>query len=342
MGEDDLLDQSLLDGLTEEQRQEAMAAAAAAKRAEERAEQRALERAMQRKLEERKRLEQKEELEKQRHQQDSRLSRSNSSVNPSIVFVSKRKREQIEEKEHEKKKDPVKQSAPVAIDHQEKPHSFAQRAKTAPESSLSSSTWTAKERASIRQTYLGNTSLNQQPKKPQEKKEKKGKKKNSIRTKKATFRFAWDNEDDTLDNHDPLYARSVGVVSHADRANKKRKANEDTIKSTQSLRTKPLSMMTSRDWRIFRENYEIIVKGGRAPPPLRSFREADLHPTLLDAIENVMRYREPTPIQRQSIPIGLQRRDLIGIAETGSGKTCAFGVPVSLIMFVLIVWYGSI
>jgi hypothetical protein len=54
-----------------------------------------------------------------------------------------------------------------------------------------------------------------------------------------------------------------------------------------------------------------------------------------------MRYREPTPIQRQSIPIGLQRRDLIGIAETGSGKTCAFGVPVSLIMFVLIVWYSS-
>jgi ATP-dependent RNA helicase DDX23/PRP28 len=337
MGEDDLFDQSLLNGLTEEQRQEAMAAAAAAKRAEERAEQRALERAMQRKLEERKLLQQKEELEKQRHQQDSLFSRSNSSVNPSIVFVSKGKREQIEEKEkeQEKKKDPVKQNAPVAIDHQKKPHSFAQRARTAPESSLSSSTWTAKERAAIRQTYLGNTSLKQQPKKPEEKKDNKKKKKNQIRTKKATFRFAWDNEDDTLDNHDPLYARSAGAVSQVGRTNKKRKANdEDKIKSTQSLRTKPLSMMTSRDWRIFRENYEIVVKGGRAPPPLRSFREADLHPTLLDALENVMRYREPTPIQRQSIPIGLQRRDLIGIAETGSGKTCAFGIPVGLIMFV--------
>jgi ATP-dependent RNA helicase DDX23/PRP28 len=41
-----------------------------------------------------------------------------------------------------------------------------------------------------------------------------------------------------------------------------------------------------------------------------------------------MRYTDPTPIQRQSIPIGLQRRDLIGIAETGSGKTVAFGVPL--------------
>jgi ATP-dependent RNA helicase DDX23/PRP28 len=41
-----------------------------------------------------------------------------------------------------------------------------------------------------------------------------------------------------------------------------------------------------------------------------------------------MHYQQPTPIQRQAIPIGLQRRDLIGIAETGSGKTCAFGVPL--------------
>jgi ATP-dependent RNA helicase DDX23/PRP28 len=53
-----------------------------------------------------------------------------------------------------------------------------------------------------------------------------------------------------------------------------------------------------------------------------------LHPALLDAIENVLRFKAPSPIQRQAIPIGLQRRDLIGIAETGSGKTVAFGVPL--------------
>ena len=82
--------------------------------------------------------------------------------------------------------------------------------------------------------------------------------------------------------------------------------------------------MTTRDWRIYRENYEIVVKGGRAPPPLRNFKEAHLHPALLQSIEMVLKYTEPMPIQRQAIPIGLQRRDLIGIAETGSGKVSEF------------------
>lgn len=326
-----MLDPTLLNGLSKEQRQEAMAAAAAARRAEERAEQRALGRAMEQKREERNRLQQQEEIEKQRDQQASSLSRSKNSANPGIVFVSKSKRLKKEDESEEKKHFQISQSAPVVVKDHTKAHDFTRKPKIKPDSTALSSALTTKERESVRQTYLGNTSLHQQ-KKPQAKKEKK-KKKNSIRTKKTTFRFAWDNEDDTLDNRDPLYAGSVGVVSRSSRTDKKRKANEDPVKSTQSLRTKPLNKMTSRDWRIFRENYEIVVKGGRAPPPLRSFREARLHPSLLDAIENVMRYRDPTPIQRQSIPIGLQRRDLIGIAETGSGKTCAFGVPVSSIMF---------
>lgn len=39
-------------------------------------------------------------------------------------------------------------------------------------------------------------------------------------------------------------------------------------------------------------------------------------------------YKEPTPIQRQAIPIELKGMDMIGIAKTGSGKTCAFVVPM--------------
>lgn len=312
---EDLLDPSLLQGLTDEQRREALAAAAAAKRAEEKAEQRALERAMQCKVEERQRLEREQEEQQQRTQQDSRFSRSKSSVNPSIVFVSKYKRQKTEEEKTKQTNQPSLKQPPIAASTQKVASHDEKNA-------VPSFTLTEKERQKVRQTYLGNSSVKSQPPNPKREKNDKKKRKSTIRTKKATFRFEWDNEDDTLDDFDPLYAKNVGVVSRASRSNKKKSSIQDAaIKSTQSLHRKPLSKMTPRDWRIFRENYEIVIKGGQAPPPLRNFREADLHHSLLDAIENVMRYREPTPIQRAAIPIQLERRDLIGIAETGSGKT---------------------
>jgi ATP-dependent RNA helicase DDX23/PRP28 len=114
---------------------------------------------------------------------------------------------------------------------------------------------------------------------------------------------------------------------------KKTRHDYDSVYTVHTVATKPLEKMTPRDWRIYRENYNIVVKGGKSPPPMRSFREMpvgvpSIHPTLLDAIENKLRYTNPSPIQRQAIPIGMQRRDMIGIAETGSGKTAAFGVPL--------------
>lgn len=50
-------------------------------------------------------------------------------------------------------------------------------------------------------------------------------------------------------------------------------------------------------------------------------------PKLLDTLEQ-MKFTTPTPIQHQAIPIALEGKDLIGIAQTGTGKTAAFGIPM--------------
>uniref|UniRef100_A0A1I8B740 Probable ATP-dependent RNA helicase DDX23 n=1 Tax=Meloidogyne hapla TaxID=6305 RepID=A0A1I8B740_MELHA len=90
---------------------------------------------------------------------------------------------------------------------------------------------------------------------------------------------------------------------------------------------KALNEMTDRDWRIFREDFNITIKGGRVPRPMRHWAEMNLPKDVHDVILEVG-YEEPTPIQRQAIPIGLQNRDIIGVAETGSGKTAAFLIPL--------------
>ena len=90
---------------------------------------------------------------------------------------------------------------------------------------------------------------------------------------------------------------------------------------------KPLDEMADRDWRIFKEDFNIVTKGGNIPNPIRKWEECNLPDELYDVI-NRIGYKEPTPIQRQAIPIGLQNRDIIGVAETGSGKTAAFLIPL--------------
>ena len=90
---------------------------------------------------------------------------------------------------------------------------------------------------------------------------------------------------------------------------------------------KPLDAMTDRDWRIMKEDFDILVRGGRAVHPLRKWDECPMPRELRAAIDD-MGYVAPSPIQRQAIPMGLAGRDLIGIAETGSGKTAAFLIPL--------------
>jgi ATP-dependent RNA helicase RhlE len=58
-----------------------------------------------------------------------------------------------------------------------------------------------------------------------------------------------------------------------------------------------------------------------------NFSQLGLAPAQLSACES-LGYNEPTPIQRQGIPVILSGRDVIGCAETGTGKTAAFLLPI--------------
>ena len=58
-----------------------------------------------------------------------------------------------------------------------------------------------------------------------------------------------------------------------------------------------------------------------------SFETLGLGPNILQAIEE-SGYTEPTPIQTAAIPLILEGNDVIGIAQTGTGKTAAFTLPM--------------
>ena len=58
-----------------------------------------------------------------------------------------------------------------------------------------------------------------------------------------------------------------------------------------------------------------------------TFKELNISEPILKALVN-KKYETPTPIQEQAIPVALAGRDLLGIAQTGTGKTAAFAIPI--------------
>ena len=58
-----------------------------------------------------------------------------------------------------------------------------------------------------------------------------------------------------------------------------------------------------------------------------SFDGLGIAPKILEILDK-LKFKIPTPIQFQSIPTALQGKDIMGIAQTGTGKTMAFGIPM--------------
>lgn len=81
----------------------------------------------------------------------------------------------------------------------------------------------------------------------------------------------------------------------------------------------------------FEKYFEIKVKvtgtGADDIAQIEKFEDMNLDPGLLNNIKRCQ-WDKPTPIQRHSIPIVMAKRDLMGCAQTGSGKTGGFAIPI--------------
>ncbi|RVE69126.1 hypothetical protein OJAV_G00074700 [Oryzias javanicus] len=76
----------------------------------------------------------------------------------------------------------------------------------------------------------------------------------------------------------------------------------------------------------YRRTKVITVKGRDCPNPITKFHEASFPSYVMEVI-NKQNWTEPTPIQAQGWPLALSGKDMVGIAQTGSGKTLSYLLP---------------
>ncbi|XP_049632828.1 probable ATP-dependent RNA helicase DDX43 [Suncus etruscus] len=100
---------------------------------------------------------------------------------------------------------------------------------------------------------------------------------------------------------------------------------------TESKTTHSMSQVQIDDWR--KENYNIMCDdlkdGEKRPIPNPTCKFEDAFECYPEVMENIKKagFQKPTPIQSQAWPIVLQGIDLIGVAQTGTGKTLSYLMP---------------
>ncbi|KAJ7063213.1 P-loop containing nucleoside triphosphate hydrolase protein [Mycena amicta] len=163
------------------------------------------------------------------------------------------------------------------------------------------------------------------------------------------FVFDWDNQDDTMADDAPSWVGSqrqgaqvmfgrghlAGMDGNGGNGGPRKGSGNGAADPTHladpmERRKAAKAGLDERHWSgeaVRRYEGARLAISGQIPHPLRSWEESDIPKSVLECIEQIG-YKEPSPIQRQAIPIGLQNRDIIGIAETGSGKTAAFVIPM--------------
>jgi len=85
-------------------------------------------------------------------------------------------------------------------------------------------------------------------------------------------------------------------------------------------------MQSDADINAFYQAKQITIRGRNIPKPIRSFEDAGFPEPIMRQFQK-NGWAEPTAIQAQGWPMALSGRDVVGIAQTGSGKTASFILP---------------
>jgi len=87
-----------------------------------------------------------------------------------------------------------------------------------------------------------------------------------------------------------------------------------------------VSARSEEEVEAFRKELQIAVQGKNVPKPVQSFDEAGFPAYVMSEVKG-QGFEKPTAIQSQGWPMALSGRDVVGIAETGSGKTLTYCLP---------------
>ncbi|CAJ1075818.1 putative ATP-dependent RNA helicase DDX17 [Xyrichtys novacula] len=113
-----------------------------------------------------------------------------------------------------------------------------------------------------------------------------------------------------------------------DRLRKKRWNLDELPKFEKNFYTEHPEMqrMSQYDVDEYRRKKEITIRGSGCPRPIINFHQAQFPQYVMDVLMQ-QNFKEPTAIQAQGFPLALSGRDMVGIAQTGSGKTLSYLLP---------------
>ncbi|XP_067472450.1 probable ATP-dependent RNA helicase DDX17 isoform X2 [Thunnus thynnus] len=113
-----------------------------------------------------------------------------------------------------------------------------------------------------------------------------------------------------------------------DRLRKKRWDLEELPKFEKNFYSEHLEVQRMSQYEVeeYRRKKEITIRGSGCPKPVINFHQAQFPQYVMDVLMQ-QNFKEPTAIQAQGFPLALSGRDMVGIAQTGSGKTLSYLLP---------------